>query len=56
MASGSYHAGPLGENEVCLRAFADHLRALLPVAQRTQAPEAGTIATLNRNALKDGHS
>ena len=56
MASGSYQAGPLGENEVCLRAFADHLRALLPVAQRTQAPEAGTIATLNRNALKDDNS
>lgn len=38
MESKSYAPGPLGESEVCLRAFARKLRTLIPEACGTQPP------------------
>ena len=38
MASSSYLAGPLGENEVCLRSFARRMRALIPESVLPHAP------------------
>ncbi|MCH8201788.1 MAG: aromatic ring-hydroxylating dioxygenase subunit alpha [Proteobacteria bacterium] len=49
MASASYSSGPLAESEVCLIDSARRLRALLPVAERRQEPEAGSVASLNRS-------
>ena len=41
MASASYAQGPLGESEVCLRAFAGKLRAAIPEARLAKPPAAG---------------
>ena len=41
MASSSYIAGPLSENEVCLRSFGRRLRSLIPQSRLHQAPAAG---------------
>jgi phenylpropionate dioxygenase-like ring-hydroxylating dioxygenase large terminal subunit len=41
MASASYAHGPLGESEVCLRAFATKLRAAIPAARAAVKPAAG---------------
>ena len=38
MESKSYTPGPLGESEVCLRAFARKLRHLIPEACGNEAP------------------
>jgi carnitine monooxygenase subunit len=38
MGSSSYDAGPLGETEVCLRAFARKYRELVPIARQRKAP------------------
>ena len=45
MASQSFVRGPLGKNEICLRAFAQKLRELLPVSRELQSP--GTVAVRN---------
>lgn len=52
MASASYSSGPFAESEVCLIDSARRLRALLPVAERRQEPEAGSVAALNRSLGK----
>ena len=44
MASQSYAQGPLGESEVCLRAFAARLRDLIPEARLPRAPKPGWFA------------
>lgn len=41
MRSRSFTIGPLGESEVCLRAFCRRIRALIPEARLEHAPEAG---------------
>jgi phenylpropionate dioxygenase-like ring-hydroxylating dioxygenase large terminal subunit len=41
MASQSYVQGPLGESEVCLRAFAGKLRAAIPEARLAKRPAPG---------------
>ncbi|MBK5263881.1 MAG: aromatic ring-hydroxylating dioxygenase subunit alpha [Alphaproteobacteria bacterium] len=41
MASRSFTIGPLGESEVCLRAFCRRIRELIPEARLEQAPAAG---------------
>nr|WP_310524407.1 aromatic ring-hydroxylating dioxygenase subunit alpha [Polymorphobacter sp.] len=41
MGSASYAQGPLGESEVCLRAFAGKLREAIPEAREVRAPGAG---------------
>ena len=41
MQSPSYVAGPLGTSEVCLRAFAQKLRRMIPEARLPQPPAAG---------------
>jgi hypothetical protein len=38
MASSSFTAGPLGRNEVCLRNFAERMRATIPLARERQRP------------------
>jgi carnitine monooxygenase subunit len=38
MASSSFSAGPLGRNEVCLRSFAERMRATIPIAREPQRP------------------
>ncbi len=40
MTSSSYTTGPLSPHEVCLRAFADRMRALIPQARLERAPVA----------------
>ena len=52
MASRSYDRGPLGKNEICLRAFAARMRSLLPVSLETQAPPAGQVAIRNAELNK----
>jgi phenylpropionate dioxygenase-like ring-hydroxylating dioxygenase large terminal subunit len=47
MASRSYERGPLGRNEICLRAFAARMRSILPVSLQTEAPPAGQVAIRN---------
>jgi phenylpropionate dioxygenase-like ring-hydroxylating dioxygenase large terminal subunit len=44
MASQCYSQGPLGESEVCLRAFASRLRDLIPEARLPKAPKPGWFA------------
>ncbi len=39
MASSSYSPGPLGESEVCLRAFARKLRDIVPECRNSNPPE-----------------
>ena len=41
MASSSYTAGPLGENEVCLRSFATRMRGLIPASRQPFPPPRG---------------
>jgi phenylpropionate dioxygenase-like ring-hydroxylating dioxygenase large terminal subunit len=41
MASASFQVGPLSETEVCLRAFAAKVRALIPEARQPYAPAPG---------------
>ncbi len=41
MASRSFSVGPLGESEVCLRAFCRRIRSLIPQARMEQRPAAG---------------
>ncbi len=41
IASDSYTAGPLGENEVCPRSFARHMRAMIPESRLPCAPGRG---------------
>jgi phenylpropionate dioxygenase-like ring-hydroxylating dioxygenase large terminal subunit len=41
MASGAYHPGPLGKSEVCLRSFAQRMRALIPECRQPRAPAPG---------------
>jgi phenylpropionate dioxygenase-like ring-hydroxylating dioxygenase large terminal subunit len=41
MASDSYTVGPLGENEVCLRSFARHMRAIIHESRLPCAPGRG---------------
>lgn len=53
MASASYTSGPLAGSEVCLIDSARRLRALLPVAERRQEPEAGSVAALNRGLAEN---
>lgn len=47
MASRSFVRGPLGKNEICLRAFAKRMRELLPVSRELHAPSPGTVAARN---------
>ena len=53
MASRSYVRGPLGKNEICLRAFAERMRSLLPVSLETQAPPAGQVAIRNSELKRE---
>ncbi|HJQ59486.1 MAG TPA: RHO alpha subunit C-terminal catalytic domain-containing protein, partial [Vineibacter sp.] len=39
MASSSYTTGPLSPREVCLRSFADRMRALMPDAALERPPD-----------------
>jgi len=41
MASSSYVAGPLSSGEVCLRSFAQRMRALIPESTRPHPPPRG---------------
>jgi carnitine monooxygenase subunit len=41
MGSMSFTSGPLGETEVCLRAFARRMRGLIPECRQAQAPSRG---------------
>lgn len=41
MASSSFSIGPLGESEVCLRAFCRRMRALIPQARQSERPAPG---------------
>jgi phenylpropionate dioxygenase-like ring-hydroxylating dioxygenase large terminal subunit len=41
MGSMSYTSGPLGETEVCLRAFAHRVRSLIPESRLPRAPSRG---------------
>jgi hypothetical protein len=41
MQSRSYRPGPLGQSELCLRAFARKLRRLIPEARQEQPPAPG---------------
>ena len=41
MESASYTPGPLGESEVCLRSFAQKLRAIIPEAREVLSPFMG---------------
>jgi phenylpropionate dioxygenase-like ring-hydroxylating dioxygenase large terminal subunit len=47
MASRSYVNGPLGNSEICLRAFARRMRELLPVSMERRAPAVGQVARRN---------
>jgi phenylpropionate dioxygenase-like ring-hydroxylating dioxygenase large terminal subunit len=47
MASRSFDRGPLGRNEICLRAFAARMRSILPVSLQNEAPPAGQVAIRN---------
>ena len=47
MASRSFVRGPLGKNEICLRAFAKRMGELLPVSRELHAPSPGTVAAHN---------
>ena len=38
MGSRLYRPGPLGTSEVCLRSFADKMRAIIPEARRDSPP------------------
>lgn len=44
MASSSFAAGPLGRSEICLRDFAQQMRATIPLARRREKPDASEIA------------
>jgi phenylpropionate dioxygenase-like ring-hydroxylating dioxygenase large terminal subunit len=44
MQSPTYEAGPLGTSEVCLRSFAQRLRAMVPEARLPKPPAAGWSA------------
>jgi phenylpropionate dioxygenase-like ring-hydroxylating dioxygenase large terminal subunit len=44
MQSPAYEAGPLGTSEVCLRSFAQRLRAMVPEARLPKPPAAGWSA------------
>lgn len=44
MGSQSYTSGPLGANEVCLRAFARKIRALIPETRAANPPPPGWAA------------
>ena len=56
MASRSYLKGPLGKNEICLRAFARRIRQLLPVSLESIAPPSGQVARRNTELLNvDSH-
>jgi carnitine monooxygenase subunit len=50
MASRRYRPGPLGESEVCLRAFAERLRTLIPETRLEEPPERWPTASSNRPA------
>lgn len=41
MASESYAAGPLGDNEVSLRSFARRMRSMIPASRQWRAPSPG---------------
>jgi phenylpropionate dioxygenase-like ring-hydroxylating dioxygenase large terminal subunit len=53
MASRSYVRGPLGKNEICLRAFAERMRSLLPVSLETEAPRPGQVAIRNSELKRE---
>ncbi len=48
IASSMFTPGPLGEGEVCLRAFAARLRRLVPEARQPTAPAAGWFTGVDR--------
>ncbi len=48
LASRSYSVGRLSRKEARVKQFHDGIRARIPVAERTEAPEPGTVAALNR--------
>jgi phenylpropionate dioxygenase-like ring-hydroxylating dioxygenase large terminal subunit len=52
MGSRSYTRGPLGKNEICLRAFARRMRGLLPVCLDLQAPPSGRVADRNAELME----
>ncbi len=41
MASSGYDTGPLGDSEVCLRSFAQRMRALIPECRQPRPPARG---------------
>jgi phenylpropionate dioxygenase-like ring-hydroxylating dioxygenase large terminal subunit/AcrR family transcriptional regulator len=52
--SGGYPGGVYAESETATREFAEHMRALLPVARQAEEPAAGTVAKVN-DGLKKRH-
>ena len=52
MSSRSYRHGPLGKNEICLRASAERMRTLLPVSCEPEAPLTGLVAGRNAELLE----
>ena len=52
MTSRSYLQGPLGKNEICLRAFARRMRSLLPVSLDVHSPPTGQVASRNAELLE----
>ncbi|WP_218574925.1 aromatic ring-hydroxylating dioxygenase subunit alpha [Reyranella sp. CPCC 100927] len=54
MASSCYTTGPLSPKEVCLRAFADRMRALIPEARHERPPSASSQS--HDSPVSGGHS
>jgi phenylpropionate dioxygenase-like ring-hydroxylating dioxygenase large terminal subunit len=48
LGSSSFVNGILGRNEVCLRAYAAKMRAVLPVSRLDRPPARGTVAACNQ--------
>jgi phenylpropionate dioxygenase-like ring-hydroxylating dioxygenase large terminal subunit len=54
LRTSGYPGGMLSELEFGVRDFQDWIRELLPVANRAEAPPAGTVFALN-DGMKGGH-
>jgi phenylpropionate dioxygenase-like ring-hydroxylating dioxygenase large terminal subunit/DNA-binding transcriptional regulator YbjK len=54
LRTGGYPGGVLSDLESGVRGFQDWIRELLPVANRKEAPPAGTVSALN-DGMKGGH-
>lgn len=50
LRSSSFHAGPFGRNEVCLRDFADRLREAIPLCNETDPPNEDAYRRARQNS------